>query len=56
MPSDPPWPAETYTVAVRQLCEFTARCGDLDLRFQGAPSAAEGMAGHTLVAQRRGLG
>jgi Rad3-related DNA helicase len=56
MPSDPPWPAETYTVAVRQLCEFTARCGDLDLRFQGAPSAAEGMAGHTLVAQRRGPG
>ena len=56
MPSDCPYPAETYTVAVRQLCEFTARCGDLDLRFQGAPSAAEGMAGHALVAQRRGPG
>jgi DNA excision repair protein ERCC-2 len=56
MPSDPAWPAETYTVAVRQLCEFTARCGDLDLRFQGAPTGAEGVAGHTLVAQRRGPG
>jgi hypothetical protein len=30
-------------VAVRALCEFTARSGDLDLRFTPAPSALEGM-------------
>ena len=44
----------TYTVAVRTLCDFTARCGDLDLRFTPSPSALEGMAGHTLVQSRRG--
>lgn len=43
-----------YTVAVRTLCEFTARRGDLDLRFTPTPSAREGMAGHQLVAGRRG--
>ncbi len=43
-----------YTVAVRALCEFTAKHGDLDLRFTPAPSAQEGIAGHTLVASRRG--
>lgn len=43
-----------YTVAVRELCEFTAKQGDLDLRFTPAPSALEGMAGHALVARRRG--
>ncbi|MES3000322.1 MAG: ATP-dependent DNA helicase [Pseudomonadota bacterium] len=43
-----------YSVAVRQLCEFTARRGDLDLRFTPAPSAQEGVAGHQLVAGRRG--
>ncbi len=42
-----------YVVAVRALCEFTARHGDLDLRFTPAPSAQEGIAGHTLVASRR---
>lgn len=41
------------TVAVRALCEFTARSGDLDLRFTPAPSALEGMEGHALVQQRR---
>ena len=46
----------SYTVAVRALCEFTARAGDLDLRFTPAPSALEGMAGHTLVQSRRGTG
>ena len=35
----------TYTVAVRELCEFTAKQGDLDLRFTPAPTALEGMAG-----------
>lgn len=44
----------TYTVAVRALCEFTARAGDLDLRFTPAPSGLEGMAGHAAVTGRRG--
>ncbi len=44
----------TYTVAVRALCEFTAKQGDLDLRFTPAPTAQEGIAGHALVASRRG--
>ena len=43
-----------YTVAVRALCEFTAKQGDLDLRFTPSPTAQEGMAGHLLVASRRG--
>lgn len=43
-----------YPVAVRTLCEFTARRGDLDLRLTPAPSAQEGMAGHRLVTSRRG--
>jgi Rad3-related DNA helicase len=42
-----------YPVAVRALCEFTARRGDLDLRFTPAPSAQEGIAGHQWVAGRR---
>ncbi|MCV2369824.1 ATP-dependent DNA helicase [Roseateles oligotrophus] len=42
-----------YSVAVRALCEFTAKQGDLDLRFTPAPSAQEGIAGHALVAARR---
>ena len=45
-----------YFVAVRALCEFTAKQGDLDLRFTPAPSAQEGIAGHALVASRRGEG
>ena len=44
---------DQYVVAVRSLCEFTARQGDLDLRFTPAPSAQEGIAGHQLVASRR---
>ncbi|WP_182119196.1 ATP-dependent DNA helicase [Acidovorax sp. FHTAMBA] len=46
----------TYTVAVRELCEFTAKEGDLDLRFTPAPTALEGMAGHAQAASRRGPG
>ncbi len=42
-----------YLVAVRALCEFTAKHGDLDLRFTPSPSAQEGMAGHAMVASRR---
>lgn len=44
----------TYEVAVRALCEFTAKQGDLDLRFTPSPSALEGIAGHALIASRRG--
>ncbi|WP_293371058.1 ATP-dependent DNA helicase [Nevskia sp.] len=40
-------------VAVRELCEFAAKRGDLDRRFTPAPSAAQGMAGHGRVAGRR---
>jgi Rad3-related DNA helicase len=43
-----------YTVAVRALCEFTARAGSLDLRFTPSPSAQEGIAGHAVVTARRG--
>ncbi|SNY98210.1 ATP-dependent DNA helicase [Halomonas sp. hl-4] len=43
-----------YRIAVRALCDFTAREGDLDHRFTPAPSAQEGIEGHTLVASRRG--
>ena len=48
--------AVTSTVSVRELVEFTAKSGDLDLRFTPAPSAEEGIAGHARVAQRRGPG
>lgn len=51
---DVPLAPPAYTIAVRALCEFTARQGDLDLRFTPSPTAQEGMAGHTLVASRRG--
>lgn len=44
----------TYTVAVRALCEFTARRGDLDLRFAPSPTALEGMEGHAAVRGKRG--
>ena len=44
----------TYVVAVRALCEFTAKQGDLDLRFTPSPTALEGIAGHAVVAGRRG--
>ncbi|WOD29711.1 helicase C-terminal domain-containing protein [Alloalcanivorax xenomutans] len=43
-----------YTVAVRALAEFTAKSGDLDLRFTPSPTAQEGIAGHTTVTGRRG--
>jgi DNA excision repair protein ERCC-2 len=37
-------------VAVRTLCEFAAKQGDLDLRFTPSPSAQQGIAGHQQVA------
>jgi DNA excision repair protein ERCC-2 len=45
-----------YTVAVRHLCEFTAKAGDLDLRFTPSPTALEGIAGHAAVAAARAAG
>ncbi|MDP9108641.1 MAG: ATP-dependent DNA helicase, partial [Pseudomonadota bacterium] len=45
--------APEYVVAVRALCEFTAKAGDLDLRFTPAPTAQQGIEGHALVAARR---
>ncbi len=46
----------SYRVAVRALCEFTAKVGDLDLRFTPSPTAQEGIAGHAQVTARRGAG
>lgn len=43
-------------IAVRELCAFTAKTGDLDLRFTPAPTAEEGIAGHHAVRARRGAG
>ena len=43
-----------YAVAVRSMCEFTAKSGDLSVRFTPAPTAAQGMAGHRIAAARRG--
>lgn len=48
--------ATIYTVAVRALCEFVAKCGDLDLRFTPGPSAENGVAGHATVRSRRRAG
>nr|WP_241264583.1 ATP-dependent DNA helicase [Marinobacter daepoensis] len=43
-------------VAVRTLCEFAARHGDLDFRYTPAPTAEEGIAGHQKLQARRGYG
>ena len=43
-----------YRVAVRTLCEFAAKQGDLDLRFTPSPTSQQGIAGHQAVAARRG--
>ncbi|MBD3896694.1 ATP-dependent DNA helicase [Halomonas sp. ML-15] len=45
-----------YRVAVRALCDVTARSGDLDHRFTPSPTAQQGIAGHQLIAERRGVG
>ena len=45
-----------YTVAVRALCEFAAKRGDLDLRFTPSPTSQQGIAGHQSVAARRSAG
>lgn len=46
----------SYSIAVRALCEFTAKVGDLDLRFTPSPTALEGIVGHRTVASRRSDG
>ena len=46
----------SYRIAVRALCEFTAKVGDLDLRFTPSPTAQQGIAGHRTVAARRSAG
>ncbi|HEY1051609.1 MAG TPA: hypothetical protein VGE39_17675, partial [Prosthecobacter sp.] len=43
-----------FRVSVTELCEFTAKEGDLDARFRPAPSPQEGMAGHLKLWARRG--
>ncbi|KQM78185.1 ATP-dependent DNA helicase [Xylophilus sp. Leaf220] len=53
---DTPAPPASFAVAVRMLCDFTARAGDLDQRFNPSPSAQEGIAGHTAVTARRPAG
>ena len=52
-PTPLPGGAAHSAVAVRALCEFGAKEGDLDLRFTPSPSGAEGVAGHTTVTTRR---
>ncbi len=44
----------SYTVAVRALCEFTAKQGDLDRRFTPSATAVEGLQGQQAVARARG--
>jgi len=46
----------SYAIAVRALCEFTAKQGDLDLRFTPTPTAQEGIEGHAIVTSRRDEG
>ncbi|WP_242634417.1 ATP-dependent DNA helicase [Marinobacter salicampi] len=43
-------------VAVRTLCEFAARAGDLDHRYTPSPTSDEGREGHARVQARRGQG
>lgn len=51
-----PMTERRFVVGVRELVEFTARRGDLDLRFSLSPTAHEGLAGHARVASRRAAG
>jgi DNA excision repair protein ERCC-2 len=44
----------SYSVSVRELCEFTAKRGDLDRRFTPSATALEGLMGQSTIAQRRG--
>ena len=40
-------------IAIRTLCEFAARSGDIDLRYTPAPTAAEGIEGHLRLQRKR---
>ena len=53
LPDEMPAPTP---VAVRVLCAFAAKTGDLDLRFTPSPSAQEGIQGHATVTARRSAG
>ena len=53
-PGEPPAHAWAYTVSVRELCEFTAKRGDLDRRFTPSATALEGLMGQGTVTGRRG--
>ena len=53
-PSPSPALTSGFAVSVRTLCAFGAKTGDLDFRFVPAPTAQEGVAGHSLVQSRRG--
>ena len=44
------------TIAVRELCAFAAKQGDLDMRFTPSPTSQQGIEGHAAVAGRRGRG
>lgn len=46
-------PEGALAVAVRTLCEFAGRHGDLDHRYTPAPTAQEGMALHGRLRERR---
>ena len=41
-------------IAIRTLCEFTDRSGDIDLRYTPAPTALEGIEGHQRLQRKRG--
>ena len=56
MPFGSPQRPSHYRVAVRALCDYAARQGDLDLRFSPSPTSQQGIAGHQSVAARRGAG
>lgn len=47
---------QRYRIAVRELCAFAAREGDLDLRFTPSPTAQQGVQGHQRIVRRRGKG
>ena len=48
--------SRVYTVAVRALCDFGAKQGDLDLRFTPSPTSEQGIVGHQTVAASRSTG
>ena len=44
---------QTFRIAVRELVEFTAKTGDLDLRFTPSPTAEQGKEGHRYIGSTR---